>query len=149
MILRGSISSGGMIDASNPSVIICSRPLERALGTRALHETEILKFVASQLEDNPGSVQLGPEPCTEHDLCASLPRGVRRADYFIPAGNVSCAGACSHALKDGVFYVEPQFLEVIRRAPGLGKDLTHRQDHTFKEVRLHLRCELFTFMFRS
>ena len=134
MILRGSISSGEMADEFNPSVIICSRALERALGMRALHESEILTLVKAQLEDFSENRRQDPFPCTGHDLCTSLPYCAGVAEDTMPPGDIGCAGSCSHALKDGVFAVKPQFLKVIRRAPCLGKDLILRQVHTFKEV---------------
>ena len=40
-ILKDVISSEKMFDERNPSVIICSKPLEAALNQRALHVTEV------------------------------------------------------------------------------------------------------------
>ena len=40
-VLKDVISSEKMFDERNPSVIICSKPLEAALNQRALHVTEV------------------------------------------------------------------------------------------------------------
>ena len=40
-ILKDVISSEKMFDERNPSVIICSKPLEAALNLRALRVTEV------------------------------------------------------------------------------------------------------------
>ena len=40
-ILKDVISSEKMFDERNPSVIICSKPLEAALDQKALHVTEV------------------------------------------------------------------------------------------------------------
>merc|ERR1719331_2519709 len=49
-ILKDVISSEKMFDERNPSVIICSKPLEAALNQRALHVTEVRDLVINQLE---------------------------------------------------------------------------------------------------
>ena len=40
-ILKETISNQKMFDERNPSVIMCSKPLEKALNQKALHVTEV------------------------------------------------------------------------------------------------------------
>jgi hypothetical protein len=40
-VLKDVISSEKMFDEKNPSVIICSKPMEQALDQKALHVTEV------------------------------------------------------------------------------------------------------------
>ena len=52
-ILKETISGEKLFDEHNPSVILCSRPLEKALNKKALHVTEVREQVLIQLEDVP------------------------------------------------------------------------------------------------
>ena len=52
-ILKNIIRGEGMFDHANPSVIICSPELERALNMKALHVTEIRDLVLSQITKVP------------------------------------------------------------------------------------------------
>ena len=52
-ILKNIIRGEGMFDHANPSVIICSTDLEKALNMKALHVTEIRDLVLSQITKVP------------------------------------------------------------------------------------------------
>ena len=51
--MKNIIKGEGMFDHANPSVIICSPELERALNMKALHVTEIRDLVLSQITKVP------------------------------------------------------------------------------------------------
>ena len=52
-VLKDIIRGEGMLDYSNPSVILCSQDLEEALNMRALHVTEIRDLIWSHLTRVP------------------------------------------------------------------------------------------------
>lgn len=107
--MRSLISTERLYDANNTTVIICSLELEKALGMKSLHVTEVRDVVLTQME------VLQPE------LLASLPES-HPAETV--RNNAPVGGQQQPAGKfdvNGRFYVKPHFLRVLRTVQGIDK----------------------------
>ena len=62
-VLKDIIRGEGMLDSSNPTVIICSQDLEEVLNMRTLYVTEIRDLIWSHLTRNPAK-NIGPAVIT-------------------------------------------------------------------------------------
>ena len=103
MDLKIIIREEKMFDESNPSIIICSTELERALGVRALHVAEIRDIVLSQL------TRVSDKTCGK-DLIqveknSGSPVNISRTNTFLKN-------------KYEKFAIRPNLLKVLRLVPG-------------------------------
>ena len=65
--LKMIIKSESLFDPRNPSVILCSPQLEKALNMKALHVTEIRDLVLAQVQEVPDLHNKEPSKQDEHD----------------------------------------------------------------------------------
>jgi len=115
-ILKDVISSEKMFDERNPSVIICSKPLEAALNQRALHVTEVRDLVINQLErlaDQSLRDNLPSQRINSSQPRSQLARGPPQT---APPTAVRTASITTNVQtnKDTKFRLKPLFLEVVR-----------------------------------
>jgi len=116
-ILKDVISSEKMFDERNPSVIICSKPLEAALNQRALHVTEVRDLVINQLErladQSLRDSQQPSQRINSSQPRSQLPRGPPQT---APPTTVRTASITTNVQtnKDTKFRLKPLFLEVVR-----------------------------------
>jgi hypothetical protein len=116
-ILKDVISSEKMFDERNPSVIICSKPLEAALNQRALHVTEVRDLVINQLErlaDQSLRDNLPSPRINSSQPRSQLARGPSQTAP--PTATVRTASITTNVQtnKDTKFRLKPLFLEVVR-----------------------------------
>merc|ERR1719397_768998 len=106
-----------MFDERNPSVIICSKPLEAALNQRALHVTEVRDLVINQLErladQSLRDSQQPSQRINSSQPRSQLPRGPPQT---APPTTVRTASITTNVQtnKDTKFRLKPLFLEVVR-----------------------------------
>ena len=111
-VLKDVISSEKMFDERNPSVIICSKPLEAALNQRALHVTEVRDLVINQLERLADQSLRDNQPFQR--INSSHPRS--QLPQTAPLTTVQTASITTkvHINKDTKYRLKPLFLEVVR-----------------------------------
>ena len=129
-ILKNIIRGEGMFDHANPSVIICSPELERALNMKALHVTEIRDLVLSQITKVPD--QSLRENFTQQINCRGTTINISRTNLNLEAprdnqpqqqpqqqppriirtANISTA---IYTDKNAKFTLKPKFLKVGKR----------------------------------
>ena len=114
-ILKNIIRGEGMFDHANPSVIICSPELERALNMKALHVTEIRDLVLSQITKIP-------DQSLRTNLNLEAPRDnqpqqqpQQQPPRIIRTANISTA---IYTDKNAKFTLKPKFLKVVQLVPG-------------------------------
>jgi len=132
-ILKNIIRGEGMFDHANPSVIICSPELERALNMKALHVTEIRDLVLSQITKVPD--QSLREKFTQQINCRGTTINISRTNLNLEAprdnqpqqqpqqqppriirtANISTA---IYTDKNAKFTLKPKFLKVVQLVPG-------------------------------
>ena len=105
-ILKDVISSEKLYDDKNPSIILCSEDLEKALDQKACHVTEVLNLVLCQL------VKIeGPSPRERSPI--RTPERTHRATSIVT--NV-------HDTEDTKYRVKPFFLDVLHSIEGANQD---------------------------
>ena len=111
-VLKDVISSEKMFDERNPSVIICSKPLEAALNQRALHVTEVRDLVINQLERLADQSLRDNQPFQR--INSSHPRS--QFPQTAPLTTVQTASITTkvHISKYTKYQLKPLFLEVVR-----------------------------------
>merc|ERR1719209_2172965 len=115
-ILKDVISSEKMFDERNPSVIICSKPLEAALDQKALHVTEVRDLVIQQLEQLADQSLRDPQPPQRLHTSQARPQTTRGPAQTAPPTVVRTASIATNVQtnKDTKFRLKPLFLEVVR-----------------------------------
>jgi len=133
-ILKNIIRGEGMFDHANPSVIICSTDLERALNMKALHVTEIRDLVLSQITKVPDQ-SLREKFTQQIPNCGRTTINVSRTNLNLEAprdsqpqpqpqpqppriirtANISTA---IYTDKNAKFTLKPKFLKVVQLVPG-------------------------------
>ena len=103
MDLKTIIREEKMFDESNPSIIICSSELERALGVRALHVAEIRDIVLSQL--TRASDKTCGKSLIQIERNSKSPANISRINTFLKN-------------KYEKFAIRPNLLKVLRLVPG-------------------------------
>ena len=98
--LKNIIRKEEMFDQANPSIIICSTDLERALDMKALHVTEIRDLVLSQITKAPDQ---------------TLGESSIRQIGIIRTANISTT---TYTNKYAKFTLKPKFLKVLQLVPG-------------------------------
>ena len=71
-VLKDIIRTEGMVDASNPTVTICSQDLEEALNVRTLYVNEIRDVIWSHLMKDPAK-NIGPAVITARNTTENAP----------------------------------------------------------------------------
>ena len=127
-ILKNIIRGEGMFDHANPSVIICSTDLEKALNMKALHVTEIRDLVLSQITKVPDQ-SLREKFTQKIPHCGRTTINVSRTNLNLEAprdsqpqppriirtANISPA---IYTDKNAKFTLKPKFLKVVQLVPG-------------------------------
>ena len=98
--LKNIIRKEEMFDQANPSIILCSTGLERALDMKALHVTEIRDLVLSQITKAPDQ---------------TLGESSIRQIGIIRTANISTT---TYTNKYAKFTLKPKFLKVLQLVPG-------------------------------
>ena len=109
-VLKDVIRAEGMLDASNPTVIICSQDLEEALNIRTLYVTEIRDLIWSHLTRNPAK-NIGPAVITARNTTENAPVE-QAASLALIEGTLHTSMAEDIGILDGV--VEQTQVENIR-----------------------------------
>jgi len=135
--LRDAIRGEGLYDEKNPSIIICSSDLERALDMKALHVTEIRDLVLShmiRIEDEAFlSRYFSQSTHSTNNVSVSISQSsVSPAQRLIHTANISTQVVTD---KQAKFKVKPKFLEVLRSLPSTDQKKTI---FTYEEVTLLL-----------
>ena len=134
--LKNIIRKEEMFDQANPSIIICSTDLERALDMKALHVTEIRDLVLSQITKAPDQT-LGESSIRQIGKCQGIPISISRTNLdldttknqdhqqtqqqpsvpprIIRTANISTT---TYTNKYAKFTLKPKFLKVLQLVPG-------------------------------
>ena len=134
--LKQIIRKEGMFDQANPSVIICSTDLERALDMKALHVTEIRDLVLLQITKAPDQ-KLGESFIQQIGKCSGIPISIFRTNLdldttknqdqqqtqqqptapprIIRTANISMT---TYTDKYAKFTLKPKLLKVLQLVPG-------------------------------
>ena len=132
-ILKNIIRGEGMFDHANPSVIICSPELERALNMKALHVTEIRDLVLSQITKVPD--QSLRENFTQEINCRGTTINISRTNLNLEAPRdnqpqqqsqqqppriirTANSSTAIYTDKNAKFTLKPKFLKVVQLVPG-------------------------------
>ena len=125
-ILKNVIRSERMFDSRNPSVILCSPELERALNMKALHVTEIRGLVLLQttkVEDQTLKkfTHMIPNDDLQSDLNAELKhtKNDDRKPQPLKVIKVTNIPAAIFTDKNARFNLKPKFLKVIHSIPNV------------------------------
>jgi len=132
-ILKDVISSEKMFDERNPSVIICSKPLEAALDQKALHVTEVRDLVIQQLEQLADQSLRDPQPPQRLHTSQARPQAPRGPAQTAPPTVVRTASIATNVQtnKDTKFRLKPLFLDVVRSVD----EVDHKQTiFTYEEI---------------
>eukprot|EP00095_Tigriopus_kingsejongensis_P004280 maker-scaffold555_size137745-snap-gene-0.25 protein:Tk04280 transcript:maker-scaffold555_size137745-snap-gene-0.25-mRNA-1 annotation:"e3 ubiquitin-protein ligase mdm2 isoform x1" len=143
--LKDIISVEKLYDESNPVIIIGDRPLEVALGMKALHLTEIRMVVCKQLisQDSQmrGTINEVPQAASLTHPNLSVMPGHKHPNVILPVipptrGNNPGLQPSNRSNLDPIppeklFRVKPKFLKVIRKVP----DVSSTQEvFTYQEL---------------
>jgi len=153
IILKDAIRGERLFDPKNPSVIICSKPLEQALKMKALHVTEIRDLVLKQLERVPPNSLENQINNYQTIRCNSSTSSTQPSSIITnnsinitePTVNeaprvVRTAGIASsiYTDKNSRFRLKPDFLKVVRMVPDLSSEDKIKTIFSYEEVTLLL-----------
>lgn len=151
IILKNAIRGERLFDPKNPSVIICSKPLEQALKMKALHVTEIRDLVLKQLERVPTQIieNVNNLPIRCNSTTSSIqPTSIisnNVNNITEPSANevpqvVRTAAIASsvYTNKNSRFRLKPDFLKVVRLVPNLSPEDKIKTIFSYEEVTLLL-----------
>ena len=119
-ILKNIIKGEGMFDHTNPSVIICSPELERALNMKALHVTEIRNLVLSQITKVPDQSLRKTTNISRTKLNFKVKRESNQQTQQQHSSRITRTANISTAIftdKNAKFTLKPKFLKVVRLVP--------------------------------
>ena len=131
-ILKNIIKGEGMFDHANPSVIICSPELERALNMKALHVTEIRNLVLSQITKVPDQSLRKITNISRTNLNFKAKRESNQQTQQQHSSRITRTANISTAIftdKKAKFTLKPKFLKVVRLVPGIN---THKLSSAMK-----------------
>ena len=145
-ILKNIIREECLFDTKNPSVILCSKPLEKAINMKALHVTEIRDLILQQL------VEANEDEIFRNQLLVqSLPSHTNSYPFVSSTGTSDHTQSTPPALirdtpisnsifanKEARFYLKPAFLNVMRSCPSLTQQDKEKTIFTYEEVSLRL-----------
>ena len=126
-ILKNIIKGEGMFDHANPSVIICSPELERALNMKALHVTEIRDLVLSQITKVPDQSLRKTTNISRTNLNFKVKRESNQQTQQQHSSRITRTANISTAIftdKKAKFTLKPKFLKVVRLVPGINNTQT-------------------------
>ena len=133
--LKQIIRKEKMYDQSNPSIIICSSELERALDMKALHVTEIKDLVLLQLTKAPDQtfiqnfIQIGKvseSPVSISKVATSQNEHQTQQQPTLPPKVIKSTNilTTTYTNKYAKFTVRPNLLKVLQMVPGIDNTKT-------------------------